>query len=340
MAVEKTIGKCERVKMDAETRRRGGRRGAHKNKSADIARLCLLRVFLRVSASPRQILFSLILLTLTACAPKPLLIVGSKNFTEQALLAEIISQQLERRLHIPIGRKFNLGGTLLAHGALASGGIDLYPEYSGTALTAVLKQPPRNDPAAVLDQVRREYQRQWRLRWLAPLGFNNTFAMMVRGADVRAGIHTLSQAAAARAWRLGAGYEFKQRPDGLAGLLRTYSLRTQGDAVTMDLGLLYAALKSNKVDMIAANSTDGLASVLDVAMLEDDRRYFPPYECAVVVREDTLARIAGLEQALAELSGKLPDAVMRRLNFAVDGEHRPPAQVAANFLDTAFGKQR
>jgi len=278
------------------------------------------------------------LAALAACGPKPVIVVGSKNFTEQVLLAEIIAQHLERRLHAPVGRKFNLGGTLLAHGALTTGDIDLYPEYTGTALTAVLKQPPRNDPAGVLELVRREYQRRWGLRWLDPLGFNNTFAMVVRGEEGRRGLRTLSQAAAAHAWRLGAGYEFKQRSDGLAGLLRAYDLRLEGDAVTMDLGLLYAALKSRKVDMIAANSTDGLASVLDVAMLEDDRHYFPPYQCAIVVREQTLARLPGLEAALAELSGKLPDTVMRRLNFGVDGEHRPPAQVAAGFLDATFGK--
>jgi glycine betaine/choline ABC-type transport system substrate-binding protein len=185
-------------------------------------------------------------------------------------------------------------------------------------------------------QVRAGY-RQWGLQWLRPLGFNNTFAMVVRGDIVRrTGIRTLSQGASLQSWKLGAGYEFKQRPDGLAGLLATYNLRTDGTPITMDLGLLYAALKSRKVDMIAANSTDGLAAVLDVAMLEDDRHYFPPYECAVVVRDDTLARLPGLKEAVEELSGKLPDAVMRRLNFGVDGEHRPPAQVAARFLDATF----
>jgi glycine betaine/choline ABC-type transport system substrate-binding protein len=279
----------------------------------------------------------LTVVALAACGPKPAIVVGSKNFTEQALLGEIIAQQIERRMHIVVGRKFNLGGTLLAHGALTSGGIDLYPEYSGTALTAVLKHPPRNDAEGVLQTVREGFQRQWHLRWLSPLGFNNTFAMMVRGEDVRKGITTLSQAAAARPWRVGAGYEFKQRADGLSGLLRTYGLRPAAEPVTMDLGLLYAALKSRKVDMIAANSTDGLAAVLDVAMLEDDRHYFPPYQCAVVIREDTLARFPGLEDALQELSGKLSDRVMRRLNFAVDGEHRPPGQVAAKFLNDTFG---
>jgi osmoprotectant transport system substrate-binding protein len=280
-------------------------------------------------------------LTLVACGPRPALVVGSKNFTEQVLLAEILAQHIERRMHVAVGRKFNLGGTLLAQTAITSGAIDLYPEYSGTALTAVLKLPPSKDPAAVMEQVRAAYRRRWQLEWLPPLGFNNTFAMMVRG-DIarRTGIRTLSDAARAQAWKLGAGYEFKQRPDGLAGLLATYGLRTAGDPVTMDLGLLYAALKSRKVDMIAANSTDGLAAVLDVAMLQDDRHYFPPYECAVVARQESLAHMPGLQGALEELSDKLSDPVMRKLNFGVDGEHRPPAQVAGSFLDTNFRYSR
>lgn len=278
-------------------------------------------------------------LTLGSCAPKPAIVVGSKNFTEQVLLGEILAQHIERRLHLVVGRKFNLGGTLLAQAAITSGAIDLYPEYSGTALTAVLKLPPQKDPAAVMQQVRAAYRQRWQLEWLRPLGFDNTFAMMVRG-DIarRTGIRTLSDAARAQAWKLGAGYEFKQRPDGLAGLLATYGLRPDGAPVTMDLGLLYAALKSRKVDLIAANSTDGLAAVLDVRMLEDDRHYFPPYECAVVARQGTLARIPGLQEALEELSGKLNDAGMRKLNFGVDGEHRPPAQVASRFLDATFGR--
>jgi glycine betaine/choline ABC-type transport system substrate-binding protein len=279
---------------------------------------------------------------LGSCDRKPAdLVVGSKNFTESALLGELLAQHLERRLGLKVERKLNLGGTLLAHQALTSGAIDLYPEYTGTALTAVLKRPPANDPAAVLQQVRDAYQAQWRLDWLRPLGFNNTFAMIVRGETARGEkLVTLSEAAGARAWKLGVGYEFIQRPDGLPGLLKTYHLRTAGDPISMDLGLLYAALKSKRVDLIAASSTDGLISVLDVTVLQDDRRYFPPYECAVIVREDALAKHPGLRDALEELSGKLPDQVMRKLNFGVDGEHRPPAQVAARFLDSAFGAGR
>ena len=270
----------------------------------------------------------------------PDVVVGSKNFTESALLGELLAQHLERRLGLKVERKLNLGGTLLAHQALTSGAVDLYPEYTGTALTAVLKQPPVNDPAAVLQEVREEYRKRWRLDWLRPLGFNNSFAMIVRGETARgAGLATLSQAAQARPWKLGVGYEFLQRPDGLPGLMKTYALRTAGDPISMDLGLLYAALKSRRVDLIAASSTDGLISVLDVAVLQDDRHYFPPYECAVVVREDSLAKHAGLREALEELSGRLPDAAMRKLNFGVDGEHRPPAQVAERFLNAVFGKR-
>ncbi len=277
-------------------------------------------------------------LLFTACARRPAIVVGSKNFTEQVVLGEILAQHIERRTGIRVERKLNLGGTLLAHEALVAGAIDLYPEYTGTALTAVLKQAPMGDAAGVLAAVRAAYQRRWRLAWLAPLGFNNTFAMMIRGETARrAKLATLSEAARNPPWRLGIGYEFQQRPDGLDGLLKTYGLRAAGDPVTMDLGLLYAALDSRKVDMIAANSTDGLAAVRDVAILEDDRHYFPPYQCAVVAREDALARNAGLREALEQLAGKLPDAVMRQLNYRVDGERRPAAQVAAEFLDSAIG---
>ena len=273
-------------------------------------------------------------LLLASCARRPAIVVGSKNFTEQVVLGEILAQHLERRLGVRVERKLNLGGTLLAHEALVAGAIDLYPEYTGTALTAVLKQAPFPGAGAVLAAVRARYHRQWGLTWLPPLGFNNTFAMMIRGQTAREErLATLSDAARSHPWKVAAGYEFQQRPDGLQGLLRTYGLRLQGDPVIMDLGLLYAALESRQADMIAANSTDGLASVHDVAILRDDRRYFPPYECAVVVREATLARFSGLREALEELSGKLSDAAMRQLNYSVDGRRLTAAQVAAGFLD-------
>lgn len=271
---------------------------------------------------------------LVGCSHPARIVVGSKNFTEQVVLGEMLAQQIERRLGVPVERQLNLGGTLVAHEALVKGEIDLYPEYTGTALTAILKQAPAGrSPAVVLEQVRAAYRRQWRLEWLDPLGFNNTFAMVVRGETARREhLATLSDAARTEAWRMGIGYEFQSRPDGLDGLLRTYGLRLNGAPVVMDLGLLYPALEGAKVDMVAANATDGLISALDVTTLADDRGYFPPYQCAVVVRQDTLARFAGLRAALAELSGKVTDEAMRKLNYQVDGKHRQPAEAAADAL--------
>ncbi len=277
----------------------------------------------------RKTIIACLSLLLASCSHRDTIVVGSKNFTEQVLLGEIFAQQIETKLGVPVVRKLDLGGTMLAHEALKGGSIDLYPEYTGTALTEVLKRPILAEPKAAFDAVRNAYHSQWQLAWLAPLGFNNTFAMVVRRDEK---VATLSAAAGAHPWRLGMGYEFRQRPDGLDGLLATYHLRLNGDPITMDLGLLYSALQSRKVDMLAANSTDGLISVLDVAVLEDDRRYFPPYECAVVAREATLARYPGLRGILEQLSGRLSDAQMRQLNYQVDGKHRPQAEVAAEFL--------
>jgi glycine betaine/choline ABC-type transport system substrate-binding protein len=171
------------------------------------------------------------------------------------------------------------------------------------------------------------------LDWLAPLGFNNTFAMIIRGETARRlQLASLSDAARIRPWHLGVGYEFQSRPDGLDGLVRAYGLQRDGAPAVMDLGLLYAALESGKVNMVAGNATDGLISTLDVKVLDDDRRYFPPYQCAVVVRDEALAAFPGLRAALEELSGRLTDETMRKLNYQVDGKHRPPREVAAEFL--------
>lgn len=270
---------------------------------------------------------------LLSCSHEPRIRVGSKNFSEQLILGEIVAQRLERRFGGHVSRKLDLGGTLLAHQALVTGEIDVYPEYTGTALTAVLKKSPANDPARVLSEVRDGY-RQWRLDWLDPLGFENTFAMAVRREEA-SGISTLTQAAQARAWKLGAGYEFAHREDGLPGLLRTYGLRMSGAPKTMDLGLLYHALSKKQVDMVAGNSTDGLLSVLPIKVLEDDRHYFPPYQCALVVREEAESQFPGLKAALTQLSGKITSTEMRHMNYELDGLHRPAREVAREFLESA-----
>ena len=270
-----------------------------------------------------------IALGLAGCNREPRVRVGSKNFSEQLVLGEIVAQHLENRLHGHVSRKFNLGGTLLTQQAMVAGELDVYPEYTGTALTAVLKRKPMKDPARVLATVRDEYK-QWRLEWLDPLGFENTFAMAVRNEDGAA--LTLSAAARQRAWKLGAGYEFAHREDGLPGLMQTYGLRLNGTPKTMDLGLLYQALSKHQVEMVAGNSTDGMLSVLPVKVLEDDRHYFPPYECALVMREEAARQFPGLRPALVELSGKINSNTMRRLNYELDGKHRPAREIARDFL--------
>ncbi|MBZ5595045.1 MAG: ABC transporter substrate-binding protein [Acidobacteriia bacterium] len=270
------------------------------------------------------------------CSRSRPIVVGSKNFTEQLVLGEILAQYLERRLGQRVERKLNLGGTLVAHQALVNGEIDLYPEYTGTALTAVLKLPLLPDRARVLDQVRSEYGKRWRLEWMAPFGFDNSFAMVIHGDEARrSNLHTLSDAARQETgWVMGVGYEFLQRPDGLAGLVKTYGLAIKGQVMTMDLGLLYRALDQRQVDMIAASATDGMLSVLDVTVLQDDKHYFPPYEAAAVVRTDSLASRPGMRDALQALAGKLTDRTMQKLNYEVDGRHRPLAEVAREFLNS------
>jgi len=267
----------------------------------------------------------------------PAIRVGSKNFTEQVVLGEIIAQHLEHRLHQTVERRLNLGGTLLAHGALVNREIDLYPEYTGTALTAILKDLPDNDPKRVLARVRSEYASRFNVEWLDPLGVNNSFAMVVSGGDARARhLESLSDAAAANlTWMLGVGYEFQQRPDGLAALDGTYPLHWAGSPQSMDLGLLYKALEQKQVNMIAANATDGLLSKLDLKVLADDRHAFPPYQAAIAVAQERMRNVPGMREALSELSGKFTNETMQRLNYEVDGEHRPVAQVAAEFLKTA-----
>lgn len=277
----------------------------------------------------RTTLVSLIVL-LAACGRSDRLTIGAKNFTEQLILGEIIAQHLEQRLGQPVERRFNLGGALLAHNALTGGQIDILPEYTGTALTTVLKLPPNPSPEQTLAQVRQGYQ-QWQLEWLDPLGFNNTFAMVIRKADAdRLQIKTLTEAANAQPWKLGVGYEFLMRPDGWPGLQKAYALRLDGNPTTMDLGLLYAALRSRKVDIAAANSTDGLLSTDEFTVLEDDRRYFPPYQAAVVAR--TAALTPEVRKALSELSGAIDDTAMRRLNYEVAGRQRQATEVAREFL--------
>ena len=285
---------------------------------------------------PRAAILFLAGSLLLACGParEERIVVGSKNFTEQVILGEIIAQHLEARTGLRVDRRFYLSGTYICHQAILAGRIDLYVEYTGTALTAVLKEPPRGSPADVYRRVRTAYGERFGLEMTEPLGFNNTFAIVVRGEDARRlNLRTLSQAGAhTPTWRAGFGYEFMERPDGFRGLANTYQLRFARAPRIMDLGLLYRALKEEQVDLVAGNSTDGLIAALDLVVLEDDRNYFPPYEAVPVVRQETLARHPALGRALSELAGKISAEEMRRLNYALDGQHRDVKEVVSEFL--------
>jgi glycine betaine/choline ABC-type transport system substrate-binding protein len=271
---------------------------------------------------------------LSGCGARNHIVVGSKNFTEQLILGEIVAQHIEARMHQRVERKLDLGGTLLAHQALLSKDIDLYPEYTGTAFTNVLKRSGVTDPAVVLERVRAEYSSGFHLDWLDPLGFENSFAMTIRGEDARTRrLATLTDAAAdPGGFTLGAGYEFLTRPDAYGALNRAYSIKWTAAPRSMDLGLLYQALEQKQVSMAAANTTDGLLNKLDVMVLKDDKHVFPPYQACIVVRQEALAEYPNLRRILSELSGKISDTEMRKMNYAVDAEHRPARDVAKDFL--------
>jgi len=260
-------------------------------------------------------------------------VIGAKNFTEQVILGELLAQEIEAKAHLPVERRFYLEGSYICNQALVAGRIDAYVEYTGTALTAILKQPLDRDPARVLATVQRLYGQKDLVTVEPPLGFQNTFAMVIRGDDARR-LHltTLSQAAKVTPqWHLGVGYEFEQRPDGLPGLEKAYGLKFAGPPRTMDLGLLYRALNDYQVDMIAANSTDGQIPEFGLTMLEDDRHYFPPYQAVPLVRDAALRRWPGIGAATAALAGKVNAEAMRAMNEAVDAQHRDPAEVVRAF---------
>jgi len=283
----------------------------------------------------RTFFIAIFFILLTGChTEQPNLVIGSKNFTEQTVLGEIVAQHIENKTGLRVERHFYLAGSYICHQAMLAGRIDMYVEYTGTALTAILKQKPSGLSQEVFQRVHDEYARRFRIGVAQPLGFNNSFALVIRGEDARhLHLRTLSDAEKyASQWRLGVGYEFLERPDGFAGLAKAYNLHFAEPPRVMDLGLLYRALTTNQVDIIVGSATDGLIQAHGLVVLEDDKHYFPPYDAVPVVREQTLQRYPQVRAALAELAGKITEEDMRRLNYAVDGEHRDPKQLVAQFL--------
>lgn len=283
----------------------------------------------------RVVLAIALLVSLISCSRRvDRIVIGSKNFTESLVLGEMFAQIIEARTHLPVERRFYLAGTFICHQAIVAGRIDIYPEYTGTALTAVLKEQPGHDKQEVHERVKRGYESRFGLTIGPPLGFDDTFAIVIRAEDARRlNLRTLSQAAAyTPQWRAGFGYEFMERPDGYKGLVATYGLHFAEAPRIMDLGLITRALKDHQVDLIAGNNTDGLIPALDLVVLEDDRHYFPPYEGVAVVRQETLKKHPEIGNALAALAGVISDDDLRRLNYAVDGEHKDAPTVVRAFL--------
>lgn len=274
-----------------------------------------------------------LLLISAGCSSDSRIIVGSKNFTEQVVLGELVAQSIERWTPLRVDRRLNLGGTAVCDSALRAGDLDVYVEYTGTALTALLRRPVVHDRSEALAIVRTAYAKAG-LTVADPLGFNNTFAILVRGETARSlGLRSIADASPhAPRWHAAFGYEFLERDDGYRGLAAAYDLRFLDAPRAMDLSLTYRALASGQVDLIAGDATAGLISALDLVMLTDDRRYFPPYDAVPMVRTATLLRHPPVRDALAHLSGRVNEDAMRRLNRAVDVEKRDVRTVVREFL--------
>jgi osmoprotectant transport system substrate-binding protein len=283
----------------------------------------------------RTFLSALALATLSGCVShKDELSVGSKNFTEQLILGEILKQALESACRMPVNGRFYLAGTYICQQAILSARIDTYVEYTGTALAAILKQAASGDSQVVYEQVKREYKLRFNLEVMPPLGFNNSFAMVMRGDEARRlGLTKLSQLSpVAPKLRLGVGYEFLERQDGYKGLVATYNLHFAETPRVMDLGLLYRALQNSSVDIVAGNNTDGLIKALGLVVLEDDKHYFPPYDAVPIVNPALFTKCTQARAVFSKLAGSISADQMRAMNYAVDGEKKDAAAVAQVFL--------
>lgn len=281
----------------------------------------------------KKILVAVALIGYTSCSGRDSVVVGSKNFSEQVILGEIVAQLLEDR-GVAVDRRLNLGGSFICHQALVSGSLDVYIEYTGTALTAILKEPFSYDADDVYSRVREVYRDRFDIEWSAPLGFNNTFALVMRPEQARElGIESISDLRAHQAsLRPGSGHEFLEREDGYRGLAAAYQLDFAAEPRGMELGLIYQALVEKQVDVVAGNSTDGLIEKFDLVVLEDDLRFFPPYDAAAVYRPDAIERHPELASVIAQLEGGIDEREMRRLNRLVDDEGRSVRAVVAEYL--------
>ncbi|NLX14641.1 MAG: ABC transporter permease subunit [Phycisphaerales bacterium] len=276
---------------------------------------------------------------ITPCAQgQSRITVGAKNFTEQEILAELVAQLIERHTDLKVVRRFGLGGTGVCHAALLAGELDMYVEYTGTALLDILQDRPRSDPDEVLRHVWQAYRERFDLEWLAPIGFNNSYAMAVRAEQAEEqGWEVINDLVTADvSLRGGFTSEFIERSDGYPGLRRAYGLEL-ASVIDLDPGLMYQALASGQVDVISGFATDGRIVAYKLRVLEDDRAFSPPYHAAPVVRGEVLREHPELRAVLMPLAGTISNAAMRKLNHAVDVEGKRPALVAREWLDQRRG---
>ncbi|MBC5796160.1 MAG: glycine betaine ABC transporter substrate-binding protein [Sphaerospermopsis sp.] len=259
--------------------------------------------------------------------------IGSKNFTEQVILGEILAQTIENNTNLKVDRKFNLGGTFIAHEAVKAGKIAGYVEYTGTAFAAVLKEKTITDPQVVYERTKKAYQEKYNLTVMQPLGFENTYAMLIRAEDAKKWqVKTLSEIAKyTPQMQAGFGYEFLERADGYPGFSKTYGLKF-ANIKQMELGVMYQALKEKQVDFIATNSTDGLIQVLNLVMLADDKKYFPPYEAVPVFNQEILEKYPELVETINKLAGKISTAEIQQMNYQVDNQSQPVEEVVKEWL--------
>jgi osmoprotectant transport system substrate-binding protein len=283
-------------------------------------------------------LFSLFAAAGCTSSSEKRIVICSKDFTEQVILAEMLARHIEAKTDIKVERELNLGGSL-CHQSLTAGKIDLYVEYTGTAFSNILKQKPISDPKKVFNYIKKEYPKQFKAEWMEPLGFNNSFAIIVRGEDAKQlNLQSLSQLGkVAPKLRAGFGPEFKDREDGFPGLAKTYGIKFGEEPKELLLGLLYQALQQKEVDVIAGNTTDGLIQSLGLVVLKDDKNYFPPYEAVPIVRSQILEKYPELRSVIGELGGKISEEDMRQLNYQVDKKQQEAGQVAQEFLQQKFG---
>ncbi len=262
------------------------------------------------------------------------IVIGSKEFTEQRILGELLAQAIERRTAIKVRRKTGLGDTLICETAMQKGDLDLYVEYTGTALTAIFKQPIQLDSEKINRVVAARYAATGRVM-LPPLGFNNTFAILVRGREARAlHLKTISDAVPQTPkWRAGFGSAFLDREDGYQGLVKAYGLRFAEAPLAMDLSLTYRALAEQRIDLIAGDATNGLIARLDLFMLEDDRHYFPPYHAVPVIRAEIIKRYPELWAVFDRLAGTVTDQEMRRMNYEAEVERQDIPAIVRAFLE-------